>query len=247
MALMGATAPASMLGTLIQCNCEVLATLCLIQANEPGTPFLYAPALTLMDPRTGRYFSGGAENAVMNAAAIELARFYGFPVMGSGFGTDVFKPSNQGGYERALNALLPLLAWPDILVGPGLLGGDMILSLEQFLTDLEIYRMIKQIHRGLSTAEDKWLDSVIEQVGPGGNFLMEDSTIKAVRGPEWYLPQLGVHDSYESWLANGCQSLGDEIREALSRIQSCHHPVPLSEDVEKELLRIRSKAQGAEP
>ena len=40
MALMGATAPASMLATLIQVNCEVLATLCLIQANEPGTPFI---------------------------------------------------------------------------------------------------------------------------------------------------------------------------------------------------------------
>ena len=34
MALMGATAPASMLATLIQVNCEVLATLCLIHANE---------------------------------------------------------------------------------------------------------------------------------------------------------------------------------------------------------------------
>ena len=244
MALMGATAPASMLGTLIQCNCEVLATLCLIQANEPGTPFIYAPALTLMDPRTGRYFCGGVENAVMNSAAIELARFYGFPVMGSGFGSDVFKPSTQGGYERAMNTLLPLLAWPDILIGPGLLGGDMILSMDQFMADLEIYRMSKQIRRGISTEKHKWLEKVIEVVGPGGNYLMEETTIKAVRGSEWYLPQLGAHDSYETWLENGSKSLADDIKQELDRILASHRPLPLPEEVEKELAQIRSKSQG---
>ncbi|MBW1892016.1 MAG: trimethylamine methyltransferase family protein, partial [Deltaproteobacteria bacterium] len=36
MPLMGCSAPASMIATVIQGNCEVLATLCLLQANEPG-------------------------------------------------------------------------------------------------------------------------------------------------------------------------------------------------------------------
>ena len=243
MALMGATAPSSMLATLIQCNCEVLATLCLVQANEPGTPFLYAPALTLMDPKTGRYFSGGAENAIMNAAAVELARFYKFPIMASGFGTDTFRPSRQAGYERALNTVVPLLEWPDILVGPGLFGGDMMLSFDQFLVDLEIYRMVKQIHKGMDCGEDKWLDHVIETVGPGGNFLMEDSTLKAVRSDEWYIPQLGVHDSYENWLESGSPMLEQQAREEVSRILSSHRPDRLDENVEHELSRIHARAQ----
>ena len=245
MALMGATAPASMLGTLIQCNCEVLATLCLIQANEPGTPFIYAPALTLMDPRSGRYFSGGIENTVMNGAAIELGRFYGFPVMGSGFGSDAFQPSIQSGYERALNAVLPLLEWPDILVGPGLLGADMILSMEQLLIDLEIYRMTKQTRRGIDTGRDKWLDRVIQQVGPGGNYLMEETTIKAVRGAEWYLPKFGVHDSYENWLENGSKNLSDELNDKLSDILVSHQPIPFSIEIQQELDSIQSRAINA--
>jgi trimethylamine--corrinoid protein Co-methyltransferase len=242
MALMGATAPASMLATLIQVNCEVLATLCLIQANEPGVPFIYAPALTLMDPKTGRYFSGGAENAIMNAAAVELARFYGFPIMASGFGTDTFMPSRQAGYERALNTVLPLLEWPDILVGPGLFGGDMMLSFDQLLVDLEIYRMVKQIRRGMDCGEEKWLDHVIEKIGPGGNFLMEDSTLKAVRSDEWYLPQLGVHDSYENWLENGHPSLAQEAGDTVHHILSTYTPEALSTDVEKELQGILAAA-----
>jgi len=242
MALMGATAPASMLATLIQVNCEVLATLCLIQANEPGTPFIYAPALTLMDPKTGRYFSGGAENAVMNSAAVELARFYGFPIMASGFGTDTFRPSRQAGYERALNTIVPLLEWPDILVGPGLFGGDMMLSFDQLLVDLEIYRMVKQIRKGMDCGEDKWLDSVIQRIGPGGNFLMEASTLKAVRSDEWYMPQLGVHDSYENWLENGQFTLDQEAREKVDHILSSHHPEILDPHVEQELNRIHAAA-----
>jgi trimethylamine--corrinoid protein Co-methyltransferase len=246
MALMGATAPASMLATLIQCNCEVLATLCLIQANEPGTPFLYAPALTLMDPKTGRYFSGGAENAIMNAAAVELARFYGFPIMASGFGTDTFRPSRQAGYERALNTVMPLLEWPDILVGPGLFGGDMMLSFDQLLVDLEIYRMVKQIRKGMDCGEDKWLDSIIEKVGPGGNFLMENSTLKAVRSDEWYMPRLGVHDSYENWINEGSPMLEQQAREEVSRILSSHQPAPLEEEIERELSRIHAQAEKVE-
>lgn len=243
MALMGATAPASMLATLIQVNCEVLATLCLVQANEPGTPFLYAPTLTLMDPKTGRYFCGGAENAIMNSAAVELARFYGFPIMASGFGTDTFRPSRQAGYERALNTVMPLLEWPDILVGPGLFGGDMMLSFDQFLVDLEIYRMIKQIRKGMDCGKDKWLDSIIEKIGPGGNYLMEDSTLKAVRSDEWYIPRLGVHDSYENWLENGQPTLAQDARETVDHILSSHRPETLDADVEQELQRIHAAAQ----
>lgn len=243
MALMGATAPASMLGTLIQCNCEVLATLCLVQANEPGTPFLYAPALTLMDPKTGRYFSGGAENAVMNSAVVEMAAYYDFPVMASGFGTDAFISSRQGGYERALNTVMPLLKWPDILVGPGLFGGDMMLSFDQLLVDLEMVRMIRQMRRGIDTAEDRWLETVIEQVGPGGNYLMEASTVEAVRSDEWYLPELGVHDSYESWQEKGCPSLAGEAEEMVESIISTHRPDPLGNDAERELDRIVAAAE----
>jgi trimethylamine:corrinoid methyltransferase-like protein len=68
--------------------------------------------------------------------------------------------------------------------------------------------------------------------------------VEAVRGTEWYLPRLGIHDSYESWIENGSKSLEDDIRQELTRILSSHRPVPLPEKVEKELALIRSKAMG---
>ncbi|MBA7681601.1 Glycine betaine methyltransferase [subsurface metagenome] len=244
MPLMGATAPGSLISTIIIGNCEVLAALCLVQAGSPGTPLIYAPALTLMNPRSGRYSSGSVENGVLGAAETEMARFYGLPVEASGGSTDHCIPSIQAGYERALNGVLTALSWPDILVGPGLLAGSMILSFEQFLIDVEVFRMCKQAHRGISADDSKWLEDVIERIGPGGNFLVEESTVDGIRTGEWYVSNFGMHDTSEMWEASGRHTLIDEAREKVERILGSYEPLPLGKDIENELNRIRKRAAG---
>jgi len=242
MPLMGATAPGSLISTTVLGNCEVLAMLCLVQAGAPGTPFIYAPALATMNPRSGGYSAGAIENGLMGAAAVEMARYYGLPVEASGGGTDHYVPGIQPGYERALNGLLPVLSWPDILVGPGLLGGSMILSLEQLLIDVEVFRMCKRAHQGIASDEGKWLEDVMDRIGPGGNFLGERSTAKGIRDGEWYVSQLGWHDTFESWEATGRRTLLEEARERVDHILATHQPLPLDEDVERELDRIQKRA-----
>jgi len=244
MPLMGATAPASLISLTILGNCEVLAMLCLLQAASPGTPIIYAPALALIDPRSGRYSSGAIESALTGAAATEMARYYGLPVEASGLGTDHHVPSIQAGYERGMGGLLPALSWPDILVGPGLLGGSMILSQEQLLIDVEMFRMYKQAHRGIVTDEEKWLDNLIEQVGPGGNFLGQRSTRAGIRSGEWYIGKLGVHEAYETWEAAGNPTLREEVNGKIDHILATHRPLPLGEEVEQELAKIQKKASN---
>jgi trimethylamine--corrinoid protein Co-methyltransferase len=243
MPLMGATAPGSLISTTVVGNCEVLATLCLTQAAAPGTPFLYAPVLAVIDPRSGRYSGGAIEGGLLGAAVTEMGRYYGLPVEASGMGTDHYAPGIQPGYERALNGLLPMLSWPDILVGPGLLGGSMILSLEQLLIDVEVFRMCRQAHRGIVANETKWLEDVIDQVGPGGNFLAEYSTVDSIRGGEWYVSKFGLHDTFEAWETGGRPTLVDEAREKVDRFLATHQPLPLDENAERELDQIHKRAQ----
>jgi trimethylamine--corrinoid protein Co-methyltransferase len=243
MPLMGATAPGSLISITVLGNCEVLAMLCLIQAAAPETPFIYAPALAIINPRSGRYSGGAVEGGLLGAAATEMARYYGLPVEASGMGTDHHIPSIQAGYERALNGLLPVLSWPDILVGPGLLGGSMILSFEQLLIDVEVFRMCKRAYQGIAADGEKWLEDVIDSIGPRGNFLFEESTVKGVRGGEWHVSRLGVHDTFEGWKAAGKPTLIEEAREKVKEILATHQPLPLDEDVERELDRIQERAQ----
>jgi trimethylamine--corrinoid protein Co-methyltransferase len=244
MPLMGGTAPGSLIGTTVLGNCEVLAMLCLAQAAAPGTPFIYAPALAVMDPRSGRYSGGNVEHALLGAAATEMARHYGLPVEATGLGTDQHVPSVQAGYERALNGMLPILSWPDILVGPGLLGGAMILSLEQLLIDVEVFRMCKRAHQGIATDADKWLEEVISDAGPGGSYIAKRSTVKGIRGGEWYISQLGVHTAFEQWDINGRPMLLEEVREKVDHILATHEPLPLDTDAERELDRIQARARA---
>ena len=217
--------------------------LCLVQAAAPGTPVIYAPCLATMDPRSGRYSGGAVENGLLSAVAIEMARYYGLPVEASGIGTDRHTPSIQAGYERALNGLLPVLSWPDILVGPGLLGGSMNLCFEQLLIDVEIFRMSKRAHEGILVNEDTWLDDVMSEVGPGGHFLAEPSTVEGIHGGRWYISDLGVRDTFEGWEAAGRPTLLDEAHEKVDQILASHRPLPLDEDAERELNRIQKRAQ----
>jgi trimethylamine--corrinoid protein Co-methyltransferase len=243
MPLMGGTGPGSMISMTILGNCEVLSMLCLVQAAAPGTPFIYAPALAVMNPRTGMLSSGAIENGLLSSAAVEMARYYGLPVEGSGGGTDTYAPGIQASYERAMNAMLPMLSWPDLMVGAGLLGGSMILSLEQLVIDVETFRMFKQTHRGIPSDDRSWLDDIIQRVGPGGNFLGEKSTVSNIRSGEWLIPQIGVHQTQKAWEISGNKDLLKEAREKVNELLSTHKPLPLEGDVEKELENIQKKAK----
>jgi trimethylamine--corrinoid protein Co-methyltransferase len=244
MPLMGATAPGSLIATTVIGNCETLAMLCLLQAASPGTPFIYAPVLAAIDPRSGRYSAGAIESTLLGAACTEMARYYGLPAEASAMGTDHHVPGIQAGYERALTGMLPALSWPDIMVGPGLLGGSMILCLEQLLIDVEVFRMLKRARQGIDVDDDRWLEDVIDRIGPGGNFLAEMSTVKGIRRGEWYVSKLGVHDAFEVWEAAGRPGLLREARGKVEKIVTSHQPLPLDEDIERELDRIQKRAEA---
>ncbi|MGB3702439.1 MAG: trimethylamine methyltransferase family protein [Anaerolineales bacterium] len=244
MPLMGGTAPASLISTLILGNCEVLATLCMIQAGAPGTPILYAPVLAISNLRNGSYSAGAIESGLTGAASTEMARFYGLPVEASGGGTNQFMPGIQASYERSLNALLPVLSWPDLLVGPGLIGGSTHLCLEQLLIDVEVYKMGIRAHQGIASDKQHWLDEVIQQVGPAGYFMGQPSTVKNMRSGEWYLSDFGSPGSYEEWQNSGKQDVIQEARDRIDQILSTHKPLPLSEEMEKELDQIYIRAQA---
>ncbi len=119
----------------------------------------------------------------------------------------------------------------------------MILSLEQLVIDVEMFRMSRQAHRGIPTHDEAWLDEIIQKVGPGGNFLGEKSTRKFMRSGEWLIPLLGVHDTEQSWERSGRKDILDEAREKVDQILKTHKPLPLDDHVQKELDKIYKKAQ----
>jgi trimethylamine--corrinoid protein Co-methyltransferase len=247
MPLMGTTAPGRLIATTLQGNCEVLAMLCMIQAAAPGTPVIYAPALSLIEPRTGRFTGGAVEHALLSVASVEMARFYGLPVEASTGGSDSHVPGIQTAYERAINWTLPTLCWPDILVGPGLLDGSTVFSYEQLIVDVEVFRRCRRLKHGISTLSEDWLVPEIARVGPGGNYLARRSTRDALRDQEWYISQLGDHDSYERWLADGKVDVLAQARDQADLLLAKRVAMPLDGAARRELELIEQCARNEPP
>jgi len=243
MPLMGATAPGNMISTIIQGNCEVLAMICLLQANEPGLPIIYAPALAAINPKSATLSDASMEYSIMGAAATEMARYYGIPAASSPGGSDAHILDFQRAYEGAAMAIPTILSWPDIIVGPGMLDGSMVSSLEQILIDVEIFRLAQHAHRGIDAGKSPWLTDVIANVGPGGNYLCERSTVDAMRSDEWYISDLGSHETFESWKVSGQKDVLEETREKVHKVLKTHKPLPLGDDVENELNKICKRAR----
>jgi trimethylamine--corrinoid protein Co-methyltransferase len=245
MPLMGATAPASLISTLLVANADFLATLCMVQAAGPGTPVIYAAVPQSVEPHTWRYTGGALENSILNAAAAQLGRYYHLPVEIGAGGTDHHFPGIQASYERAVNWVLPAMVWPDILVGPGLLGGSTVLSLEQMMIDVEIFRRCRRLREGIPTLEQDWLDEIIHAGGPGGSFVAQRSTLGALRNGTFYLGGMGFHDTFEKWKAAGRPDVDQEIHHKMQETLMKHQPLPLDPAVNEGLERLASRMRAA--
>jgi trimethylamine--corrinoid protein Co-methyltransferase len=243
MPLMGLTAPAGLAATIVDGNAETLAMLCLVQAADPGTPVIYAPAFAVMEPHSGRFGGGAPEHALLGAAATEMARYYGLPAEASTGATDHHVPGIQAAYERAINWTLPVLAAPDLLVGPGCLGGSTILSLEQLLIDVELFRRCRRLLAGIGDPAAEGTSRLLAALEPGATFEASSLTRDALRAGEWHIASLGVQAAFEHWDEGGRRDLLDQARERMAALLAARRPLPLDEDQERELDRIERAAR----
>ena len=77
MALAGAISPATIAGTLVTTNAEILGSIILAQLTARGTPCIYANLSTIMDMKTGVAAVGAPEVARVAAGTTRLAKYYG--------------------------------------------------------------------------------------------------------------------------------------------------------------------------
>jgi trimethylamine--corrinoid protein Co-methyltransferase len=79
MALCGGTSPVTLAGTLLQTNCEVLASVVLSQLTEKGAPVFYGSSTTIMDMKKMTSPVGAPEHAMIGAAVAGIGKYYGIP------------------------------------------------------------------------------------------------------------------------------------------------------------------------
>jgi trimethylamine--corrinoid protein Co-methyltransferase len=244
MPVAGSTGPASLFANVCVANAEVLSAIVVYQLAHPGRPLIYSNATGTMDFRTGAFLGGTAEMGLMSAALIEMGRHYGLPATSAGCTSDAREPGPQAVFEKLITTLPPVLAGADIVVGLGEIEGDQDLVLEQLLVDAEIARACERIARGVDVDADAAFLADVDEVGPGGHFLVQRTTRAAARGDEFFVPALAPRVSHEAWLQLGRPSMYAAARDQVREILSGPVLDPLPDAVADDIARILAAADG---
>ncbi|RLI43749.1 hypothetical protein DRO69_08950 [Candidatus Bathyarchaeota archaeon] len=242
----GATAPITLAGLLTQQNAEVLSGITIAQLTNPGTPILYGTVSAPLDMKTGNIALGAIEVGLINAATAQLARYYGLPSRGTGGATDSKIPDIQAGFEKATSLLMAASAGINFIYdAAGALESTLTASFEQAVIDNEICGMVARAIRGIDVNDETLAIEIIENVGPGGQYLSQKHTLKHIKG-EYYLPKIIKREKREEWEEAGSKDLWKIAREEVKKILKEHQPEPLDKDVEKELEKIVKEIEKRE-
>jgi len=230
----GATAPATLAGTLVVVNAETLSGLVIAQLKRKGTPFITGGIITVMDMSTGVLSYGAPEKDLLMAAFVDIAHYYKLPVWGTGGNSDSKVVDQQAAIEATMSCLMSALSGANMVHDPGYLESGLSVSHEMLVMTDEIIGMVKRIMRGIEVDEDHLAVDVIGKVGPQGNFLAEDHTVKHFRKEHWR-PNLLDRQLYDLWIKDGGKTLGERLNEKVKCILTNHKPVPLSEHKQRRI------------
>jgi trimethylamine--corrinoid protein Co-methyltransferase len=239
----GATGPATLAGTLLLQNAELLAGLILVQVVRPGIGFIYGTESMPMDMRHG-HEAIGIEQYMIGAATAQMARFYNIPSFTYASFTGGKLPTDQQvGYEKAMASLLLAQSGVSYIVGGGGIDDEACYSIEQLVIDNEMYGMVARYLEGIKVDEETLAADLIKKVGPiPGNYLREAHTRKLWK-QEQYLPTLSYRKSYEEWLKEGSKDVAARAKERAKEILRTHQVPPLPEEVDREIAKILEAAE----
>ena len=185
----GMSAPATLADLLTLGHAEQLFGISLSQAIAPGSRVLYGIVPGVANMWNMAFLSGAIEGAMMNAAAVLLARRVKVPIYSDAGGADAKLPDVQAGYEKGLSILQVALAGGDYIHhSAGMLDSLMTVAYEQFVIDNDINGMAIRVLEGISVNDDTLAFEVIRNVGPGGMFLTQEHTRGYARSSEFYVP-----------------------------------------------------------
>ncbi|HYB85035.1 MAG TPA: trimethylamine methyltransferase family protein [archaeon] len=241
--MVGATGPGTLTGSLVIANTENLAALTLSQLVNPGTPFIYAGWVGVMDPVAGRMAYGAPEFAmgtgVLNA---QMAEFYGLPTFGFAGPSDSKLPDAQAGAEAMQMALVNGLAGVNLCHDCGYLAGGSVGSMEMAVICDDVLGNILRIIKGTEVNDETLAVDVIKEVGPEGNFLGHKHTLKHIRD-ELHIPSIFDRNPEAAWVKAGSKPIHQVAKEKAQKILKEHSPKPLTRDTQNKLSEIVKQAE----
>ena len=231
----GLTGPVTMAGTLTLTHAEVLAGITICQLLNPGAPVLYGGFPTRADMATADFLVGTIECGMMNAAVHQLAKFVKLPNCSSCGFTESKIPDAQAAWECAMLILTAAMGGSNLIrhAGGGVLESAMTIAYEQIIMNDEIIGMARRLLKGIDVSEEHIGLDLINILGPGGNFLTSNHTLKFMRSEYFYGSGITNRDQREKWIENGAEDSRLRARKMVAGILSAPEMSHIPDDVDQ--------------
>jgi trimethylamine---corrinoid protein Co-methyltransferase len=234
--LLGATAPCTLTGALVQHTAENLSGLVMHQIAGPGSPLIYGGSPAAFDMRFGTIALGAPESMMLCCAYAQIGRFLGLPTHGYLGLSDAKALDAQAGLESGMGTLMAALGGINVVSGPGMLDFENCQSLEKLVIDDQACAMARRILAGIQPREMKLAEDLFGALEEGDHFLISPVTMRWLREEVWFPAKVIDREPAET-AAKG-KGLWERAREAVVSILNRPESNPLPEATRKSLREI---------
>ncbi len=239
----GATAPVTPAGALAMANAEVLSGVVIAQLRRKGTPVVWGCGSGPLDMQTMVATYASPEFMLHCMAMAELAHhFYRLPVWGFSGCSDAKGPGLQAGIESALWVLWTALSGANLVHDVGYMESGLTCSYEMMVVTDEIISFVRRLMAGMRIDGETLALDVIHEVGPDGNYLGADHTLRHY-SEVWY-PRVFDRRAYDAWAQAGRRTALDRARAIARDALAQHAPLPLPEPTVAALHALLAEADA---
>ncbi len=221
--------------SLARANAGCLAGLVVHQLHKRGAPFIYGSKLMPLG-RDGSQIYGGPETSLFNAGSVAMGKYYNLPTYGN-TGSVHFYNTGLAGAMNATFGLMSAAFAGSSLINVLYSGEKLESDLKYLLMIDEIAGMVKHFMKGVSVDDETVPLDLIDQVGPGGEFVTSEHTMRHFKSETWF-PRFMNRAHFSKWLNEDGKAMGDKLEAGVEEILKREDPGGVSQEQLTEMAGI---------
>jgi trimethylamine--corrinoid protein Co-methyltransferase len=236
----GVNSPVTTAGCMASMNAGTLLGVVLAQLVREGTP-VGVPGWN-GGPYNLKTMVGNYVLADEQGVPTSMGKYYDLPVFGLGGCTDAKVLDQQCGIEVALSLMTALLHGANIVHDVGFMDSGLQGSLQLHVIAKDTIGWLRAATAGVPVGEEALALDVVDEMGPTGNYLSHDHTLRHFKEP--FYSRLADKGPYSQWMERGATTMEDRAAQEVDKILSSHQPQALPADVQRDVKEIVEREQA---
>jgi trimethylamine--corrinoid protein Co-methyltransferase len=236
----GVNSPHTTAGCMASMNAGTLLGIVLAQLVREGTP-VAVPGWN-GGPYNLKTMVGNYVLADEQGVPTEMGKYYDLPVFGLGGSTDAKVLDQQCGMEVTASLMTALLHGANIVHDVGFMDSGMQGSLQLQVIANDTIGWLRAATAGVLVNEETLALDILDELGPEGDYLSHDHTLRHFREP--FYSKLADKGTYSQWMEQGATTMEERAAKGVDRILQGHEPELLPTDIQRDIHAIVEREQA---